>query len=299
MFIKYQHVERFGNEEVLNIELGLCYIFPKIDGTNASVWVENGEIKAGSRTRELSLDKDNAGFLEAISKDDRIKAYLTEHPEHRLYGEWLVPHSLKTYRADTWKKFYIFDVCIIDGEDVEYLTYETYKPFLEAHNLDYIPCIAKIKQGSYEQFVNWLEKNNYLIEDGKGNGEGIVIKNYDFYNKYKRQTWAKIVTSEFKEKHAKEMGATEVNGAKMIEEEIVSKYVTPTLVDKTFAKIKTEKDGWTSKYIPELLNRVYYDLITEESWNIVKDFKKPTINFKTLTAFTTNKIKEVKPELFS
>jgi len=298
MFIKYQHVERFGNLEVQNIELGQCFIFPKIDGTNSSVWLEDGEIKAGSRTRELSLDKDNAGFLEHISKDDRIKAYLSEHPDHRLFGEWLVPHSLKTYRADTWRKFYIFDVCIGNDESIEYLTYDAYKPLLEAHNLDYIPCIAKIKQGSYEQFINWLDKNNFLIEDGKGNGEGIVIKNYDFYNKFNRQTWAKMVTSEFKEKHAKEMGATEVQGSKMIEEEIVNKYVTPALVEKTFAKIQTEKDGWTSKFIPELLNRVYYDLITEESWNIVKDFKKPTVNFKTLTAFTTNRIKEVKPELF-
>lgn len=299
MFVKYQHIERFGNLEVQDIELGLCYIFPKIDGTNASVWLDDGEIKAGSRTRELAIDKDNAGFFAHIQNDDRVKAYLAEHPDHRLYGEWLVPHSLKTYRAETWRKFYIFDVVKINGETAEYLTYDTYKSLLEAHNLDYIPCIAKIKQGSYEQFVNWLDKNNYLIEDGKGNGEGIVIKNYDFYNKFNRQTWAKIVTSEFKEKHAKEMGATEINGSKMIEEEIASKYVTTALVEKTYSKIVTEKDGWTSKYIPELLSRVYYDLITEESWNFIKEFKKPTINYRTLTAITTNRIKEIKPELFS
>ena len=54
MFVKYQHVERFGNLEVQNIELGQCYIFPKIDGTNASVWLEDGDVKAGSRTRESS-----------------------------------------------------------------------------------------------------------------------------------------------------------------------------------------------------------------------------------------------------
>ena len=38
-FKKYQHVERFGNIEVEGIELGKCYIFPKIDGTNASIWI--------------------------------------------------------------------------------------------------------------------------------------------------------------------------------------------------------------------------------------------------------------------
>ena len=56
-FRKYQHIERFGTMEVEGIELGLCYIFPKIDGTNSSVWLgEDGQIHAGSRKRELSLE---------------------------------------------------------------------------------------------------------------------------------------------------------------------------------------------------------------------------------------------------
>ena len=35
-FRQYMHIERFGNEEVLGIELGESYVFPKLDGTNAS-----------------------------------------------------------------------------------------------------------------------------------------------------------------------------------------------------------------------------------------------------------------------
>ena len=35
-FKKYQHVERLGTSEVQGIENGMCYVFPKIDGTNAS-----------------------------------------------------------------------------------------------------------------------------------------------------------------------------------------------------------------------------------------------------------------------
>lgn len=63
-FKKYQHLERFGNDEVEGIELGKLYIFPKLDGTNAQVWLDDeGNIKAGSRNRELTLEKDNAGCL--------------------------------------------------------------------------------------------------------------------------------------------------------------------------------------------------------------------------------------------
>jgi hypothetical protein len=84
----------------------------------------------------------------------------------------------------------------------------------------------------------------------------------------------------------------------LVEVLIIDKYVTITLVEKELAKIKTECDGWSSKYIPRLLNTVYHCLITEECWNFVKEHKNPTIDFKRLFFFTTNKIKELKPELF-
>ena len=59
-FKKYQHVERFGTDKVDGIENGECYIFPKIDETNCSVWLDNeGNIKAGSRNNELTLEFDN------------------------------------------------------------------------------------------------------------------------------------------------------------------------------------------------------------------------------------------------
>lgn len=297
-FKKYQHIERFGTEEVQDIELGSVFIFPKIDGTNASVWLNNGEVKAGSRTRELTLDNDNAGFYAAILQDQRIADYLTKHPEHRLYGEWLVPHSLKTYRQDAWRKFYIFDVCLDRGEGVEYIPYPIYQSMIEEFDLDYIPPIATVKNGTYEAFLKALDKNTFLIEDGKGVGEGIVIKNYDFYNKYRRQTWAKIVTNEFKEKNAKIFGVPDIKIGKMVEEEIVDQFCTEALIEKEYAKIVTEKEGWRSEYIPMLLGTVFHALITEESWNIVKKLKMPTVNFKTLNTLVINKIKIVKSEIF-
>jgi hypothetical protein len=297
-FRKYQHIERFGTDEVDGIEIGICYVFPKIDGTNSSVWLDNGILKAGSRNRELTLDKDNAGFYNSIKDDQRIINYLNKHPEHRLFGEWLVPHSLKTYRDDAWRKFYIFDVCLDKYEDdLEYLPYEVYKPLLDEFDIDYLVPLRIVKNGDYETFLKCLEQNNFLIKDGCGVGEGIVIKNYDYYNKYKRQTWAKIVTAEFREKHHKEMGAP-ITENKMIEEEIIDTYVTEAFVDKEYAKIVTEQNGWISKNIPMLLSRVFYELINEEIWNILKKFKNPKIDFKILNALTINKIKAVKPEIF-
>jgi len=294
-FAKYQHIERFGTTEVEGIEFGECYVFPKIDGTNSSVWLDNGKVQAGSRKSILSLEKDNAGFLEWVQKDKNIIDFLNAYPNLRVFGEWLVPHSLKTYRESAWRKFYVFDIMDLNGV---YISYEEYKPLLEEFAIDFIPPIAVIKNSSYIQFVKQLEQNVFLIEDGKGFGEGIVIKRYDYVNKYGRTTWAKIVTSEFKEKHSKEMGAPVKEGKKMIEEEIANKYVTVALCEKVKAKIELDNDGFSSKNIPQLLNTVYYDIINEESWNFVKEHKRPTINFGTLQHFVFTKTKENLSNLF-
>jgi len=300
-FKKYQHIERYGTDEVDGIEIGECFIFPKIDGTNGSVYIGNdGNIKAGSRRRELTLEKDNFNFYKYILQNENIQNYLNKHPTHRLFGEYLVPHTLKTYRNDAWERFYIFDVCI-DKEDgsLEYIPYDIYKPMLEEFKLDYIPPLARIKNPTYDQLIKLLEQNTFLIEDGKGVGEGVVIKNYDFYNKFGRQTWAKIVRSEFKEQNHKVMGEPEIEGKKIIEERIVEEYCTEAFIEKEFAKIKNEMDGWKSEYIPMLFGRVYSELVKEEIWNIIKKHKNPKINFKTLNTLIINKIKNVKKEIFN
>jgi hypothetical protein len=293
-FQKYQHLEKLGSDDTEGIEKGTCYIFPKIDGTNSSVWLDGEVIKAGSRNRKLTLDNDNQGFYNSITKDENIKNFFNDYPTLRLYGEWLVPHSLRTYREETWEKFYIFDVVNSKGE---YLHYDEYSKLLPKYNLEYIPCITKGHNLSYEQFIKLLDQNNYLIQDGKGVGEGIVVKNYDFRNKYGRIVWAKIVRSEFKELHRKEMGPHIVEGKKIIEDEIIDLYLTEALIEKEYQKIKNES-GWNSKMIPRLLNTIYHTFVVEELWNIIKKKKNPTINFKTLLYFSNQKIKEIKKELF-
>lgn len=300
-FRKYQSLERFGKTEVKDIEIGECVIFPKIDGTNSSVWLKEGEVRAGSRKKELSLEADNAGFYKFATAHEGIKEYLKKHPTHRLYGEWLVPHSLRTYRDDAWRRFYIFDVCIDKGEDeVEYLPYNIYHPLLEEFDLDYIPPLGVVRNGTPEQFIHYLEENIFLIQDEKGAGEGIVIKNYDFYNRFGRQTWAKMVTSEFKEKHVRSMRTPQVNDDYIVEEKIIKEFCTEAFIEKEYAKLVNAQDGrFNSKDIPKLLGIIWHEFIVEESWNIVKHFRKPIIDYKLLNSLIVKKIKEVKSDVFN
>lgn len=299
-FLKYQHLERFGNTETEGIEIGTVYVFPKIDGTNGSVWMDDSkprgfQFSCGSRNRELSIDNDNAGFMKAMVDDVPVVTFMYANPELVLYGEWLVPHTLKTYNEDAWRKFYVFDV--FDSKKERLLHYDEWSPTAIEAGLNVIPPIAIIKNGNEEAFVKCLAKANYLVKDGAGQGEGVVLKNYDYVNKYGRKTWAKIVSNEFKAKHHLEMGAPVV-GCEIVEEKIASHYVTQALVDKVHAKIVNEMGGWSSKYIPRLLHTVWYDVVTEETWEIIKEFKNPKIDFKILNHYTTAMVKELKKELF-
>ena len=68
---------------------------------------------------------------------------------------------------------------LLSGIDIPY---EIYKPLLEEFNLDYIAPIAIIKNGEYDNFIRCLEQNIFLIKDGQGFGEGIVINLFCILN---------------------------------------------------------------------------------------------------------------------
>jgi hypothetical protein len=305
-FRKYLHVERYGNDEVEGIELGEVYVFPKIDGTNGSLWMDDeGNIHAGSRNRELTPDNDNAGFytwvlsLANINRYDAVLSALP--PGTRLFGEWLVPHTLKTYEDKAWRDFYVFDVAkpAENERGYEFVPYYDYAPTLDEHTINHIPPQKIIRNGRKDDFVNELEGNFYLLPDGSEPGEGIVLKNYAYRNKYGRQHYAKLVRNEFKLQHTRTMGAPVLSRPELIEQAIAESTVTKVLVDKTMAKIQTsEGTGWKSQYIPRLLGTVHHDVITEELWDELKRLKDPTIDFKLLKRLIIAQIRAVVPEVF-
>ena len=51
-----------------------------------------------------------SAFNRVVGENEELKGLCMANPGCRFFGEWLVPHSLKTYREDAWRDFYIFDV---------------------------------------------------------------------------------------------------------------------------------------------------------------------------------------------
>lgn len=140
-FKKYQHIERLGTPATEGILNGTVYIFDKLDGTNTSVYLnDNGEIEVASRSRALTAGiDDNHGVRAYILSNDCFKKYFEEYPNRRLYGEWLVPHTVRNYEDYAWKEFYVFDV--MDGD--RYLSYDEYAFECVPYGIRVIPPICK------------------------------------------------------------------------------------------------------------------------------------------------------------
>ena len=297
MFKKYMHIERLSSPETAGLLDGECYIFPKLDGSSGVVWFEDGEVQCGSRNRHLTNDQsDNNGFAEYIHSQQKFRDFFKEFPNMRLYGEWLIPHSLRTYRDDAWRKFYVFDV-FIESEDIYgWLPFEKYQSLLEEFDIDSIPPLAIISHPTEDDLNKILDLNTYLIKEDSGVGEGIVIKRYDFLNQYRRTCWAKIVKENFKSKPKPVVAglAPDIE----VESRIANNFVTQSLIDKEVAKIENECGGWDSKHIQRLFNTIFYCIVKEDMWDIVKKYKYPQISFKKLMEMTVREIKIKKPELF-
>ena len=297
MFYKsYQHIEKIGTSETEGILKGEVHLSYKIDGSNGCIYLkDNGELGFGSRKRELSITEDNMGFMASFVTDkslySKFKEILKKNPNFIIYGEWLVPVTIKRYGKDAWRKFYVFDV--FNNEDGTYLPFNTYKEMLDEYGLLYIPEIAVLNDPSEEDIKEYLDKTGeFLITEGLG--EGIVIKNYDYKNKYGRRTWAKILTEDFK-KNKKEFRKRNhiAKNEGDIELLIVNYYLTSEQVLKEKYKIEEKYGGWSSKNIFELLNRVYDEFLKDNFELILKKYKDPTINFKLLRQYSNDFVKEI------
>jgi hypothetical protein len=327
-FRKFDHVERLAHSDVSEILHGPVHVFPKIDGTNASVWMHDGELCAGSRTRQLGEGQDNAGFWQWATMthaQDRLLAALHAldwtDDRHYLYGEWLVPHTFKGYREDAWRRFWIFDVW--RERDGCYLSYDEYSPALREAGLDIIDPICVMNNPTEESLQKQVDQNTFLVEDGAGVGEGVVIKRYGWANKHGRQPWAKIVRNEFKEQAKIAFGVPEKDGGFQLEAAIAEEFVTAGRVAKIRAKIRLaihselgggdineqlalvkeetcrafEEDN-RGRLIPRLLQTVYDDVLEEELRGVIKKRKDPTIDFKKLRAHCLRFTKLMAQDLF-
>lgn len=267
---KYMDIVRLGHkttEDVLN-KGDYITITEKIDGANSSFTAIDGVVYGFSRNNPVSEENTLRGFYGFTQTLDAAKLL----PNKRYFGEWLVRH--KVDYGDNFNKFYLFD--IYDEELQEYLPLDFVKAEAERLNLNLVPIFYEGEYIDFEHLMSFVGKSK-LTEDGKG--EGIVVKNVNYKDRYGRQIFVKLVSDIFREMQKQKAPKdpskqpeeftfvkTFMNRARV--EKLIYKLVDEGILDEKFS---IEDMGLILKHLG---NMVYDDMLKEEIDSLSKEFEE-------------------------
>lgn len=283
-FKEYRKIHRFGSEENEGILEGFCFIQEKVDGANTSIWVrEDGWLGKGSRTQDVTGGEFN-GFVKYVETNEGIKRLLTDFPHYRLYGEWLVRHTLQ-YKETAYKQWYLFD--ILNEQNNKMLNIQEISAIAQLYNIKTPKLFAELINPKLEDIMKFVGQS----ELGE-RGEGVVIKNFGFINKFGDLEYAKIVTDKFKEDNALVFGGNNKHCESYWEIYAVNKYITLERVRKIMNKIQpTVNHVLGMEETARIINSVHHDAITEEIWEIQK--KIPKLDFKKFAHLSCRKAAQI------
>lgn len=254
----------------------------KIDGANAAIRydTDNDCIIAQSRKNILGLGNNLRGFWEwsQILDKQKVKSVLGKNLV--LFGEWLVPHSVK-YPDNVYNKAYFYD--IFDTETEEYYPQDKVKEIIDTLELNYVPVFYDGKFISWEHCMSFVGKTAL----GGEYGEGIVIKNQSKLNDKNTRLpfYTKIVGEKFAETKGHKVKTVDIDKLAEYEKnlELTKTIVTKARVHKILNKFIDERIlpvDWGSKDMStiakNLTKAVYEDCIKEEpeTVNQITDFGK-------------------------
>ena len=286
-FLTYKKIYRLGVDETEGILHGKVYVQEKVDGANVSVWIKDGVIHMGSRSKEITAGFQ--GFCAYVQMNEPIKKLLTQRPEYRLHMEWLVRHTVP-YKETSYRKAYLYDISLEEGK------------FLET---DLVIDIAKEYGIPYPQIFEVIENpteeqiNKYVGLTNLGEiGEGVVLKNPTFVNKFGEQQYAKVVSQKFKEDNALVFGGNNKHSDTYWEMWVVNSFLTIERVRKIMHKVEPTLDRKLGlEDTPRIANTAMHDMYSEEFWSIAKKVGK--LDFKKLNSLATRKAVQIYKDILS
>lgn len=280
---KYQHVERFGSSNVEGLLDKNCVVQEKLDGANLTVANEAGLIVA---TRNSCIHHDGApltgfrGAVEYVLAHEGILDFITDHPELVLRGEWLIKNRID-YGPMNMFKYYVFDVQLRDGN---YIPWEDYSSLLAEYDILMVPHLGFAD--SMDEVIAFAGGESAIGGDRK---EGVVVKRYDFANKYGQIVWGKFVNEEY---HQTPRIRTECNHEAAFADYAVSVALVNKVMDKLEGDISIRRLG-------EIIGRSWDDVVHEELAEFVLHNKIKNFNFFTARKEVTNLVRQIAMDRFN
>lgn len=282
---KYTDVIRYGKASTRDvIQVGdIISITEKIDGANASFTYDvDNPLGVSCYSRRLPLTTDNTlrGFYGWVNENIvPIKEKL--NPRYRYIGEWLVSHKIQ-YQEDKYHQFYMFSIW--DEETEQYLSDDIVISEAERLGLKTVEYFYRGEFISYEHMSSFIGKSNMTKVPNMG--EGIVVKNSNYFDNFGKQVFVKLVSEKFAEVQKQKLPKNPNINEKEVA--IIKSILTKPRVEKLMLKLVDEglmnKDDFVIENMGKLLkllgNRVLEDMVKEEKdtlANIEEQFLKKQI----------------------
>ena len=253
----YPKVYAIGHAYLRDLFTDPVIVEEKIDGSQFSFGIFNGEVKIRSKGKEMLLDAPEKLFQKAVDTVLALKDKLVDGWTYR--GEFLQKpkHNVLAYDRTPANNIILFD--INTGEE-NYLDYGAKQAIARDLGLEVVPLLYEGKITSAAELEALLERTSVL---GGQKIEGFVVKNYQRFGRDGKALMGKFVSENFKEKHKKDW-KIENPGASDIIQISTDAYRTPARWDKAIIHLKELGQLEDSpKDIGKLMKEVPRDLLAE------------------------------------
>lgn len=252
----YPKVYALGHAAAKELLFDEVVVEEKIDGSQFSFGIINGELKCRSKGAHLIVDQPEPMFKEAV---EVMKALpLREGWTYRAEYLKTPKHNTIAYNRIPNKHLMLFDVNT--GEEA-YLNVAERLVEAQRIGLECVPVLFIGKIDNPADIMALIDNESTL---GGAKVEGIVIKNYSRFGIDKKVLMAKYVREDFKEVNGVEWKKNNPNHGDVIER-LVAMYKTPARWEKAIQHLRDAgKLTGSPKDIGSLIKEVQNDIESEE-----------------------------------
>lgn len=253
----YPSIYAIGHRMIENLFDGTVYVEEKVDGSQFSFGIIDGELVCRSKNQQLILDEPPQMFKRAVQAVIARKDVLT--PGFLYRGEVLdkPKHNVLAYDRTPKDNIVIFDIGLA-GE--HYLLPDAKKAEAERIGFECVPLLYQGFVTTVEQLKGLLKTISFL---GGQKIEGIVVKNYEQFTIEKKIAIGKYVSEAFKEVAGGEWRKQNPTNGDIIQI-IVDRFRTPARWQKAVQHLDEQGalDG-SPKDIGPLMREVNEDVVRE------------------------------------
>lgn len=191
----YPKVDSIGHRQIAELFLDPVVVEEKLDGSQFSWGIFDGELKCRSRGQQINMDAPDSLFTEAVEVVRELAPKLVNGWTYRAEYLKKPKHNCLSYERIPKKHLMLFDVNY--GHE-SYVNPAQKQAIAQTLGLECTPCYWEGSIHSMDRLEEFIGRESIL---GGEIAEGIVVKNYSRFTPDGKALMGKFVRPEFKERH--------------------------------------------------------------------------------------------------